>query len=76
MEQPNQVSNLEWDREKESGALLNVDYDSLAAYKRRRYLARQKTNQIDEMSNDINSLKQDFLEIKSILMQLVNNIEK
>ena len=29
-----------------------------------------------KMSDDINSLKEDFQEIKSILMQLVNNIDK
>tara|TARA_B100000900_G_C20594280_1_gene722775 strand:+ start:853 stop:1077 length:225 start_codon:yes stop_codon:yes gene_type:complete len=72
----NKVSSLEYRRDDESGALLNVDHNSLAAYKRRKHLANQKTVQINEMSNDINSLKQDFQEIKSILMQLVNNIDK
>ncbi len=76
MEQPNKVSNLEYNRDPDSGALLNVDHNSLAAYKRRKYLAKRKDSQINEMSNDINSLKQDFQEIKSILMQLVNNIDK
>ena len=72
----NKVSSLEYRREDESGTLLGVDQNSVAAYKRRKYLANQKANQINEMSNDINSLKQDFQEIKSILMQLVNNIDK
>ena len=76
MQQPNQVSTKEYQRDDESGALVNVDHNGLYAYKRRKFLANQRTNQIDEMSNDINSLKEDFQEIKSILMQLVNNIDK
>tara|TARA_B100000927_G_C16475944_1_gene473355 strand:+ start:8406 stop:8639 length:234 start_codon:yes stop_codon:yes gene_type:complete len=71
-----QVSSLEYNRDKESGALVNVDNSGLAAYKRRKYLANQRNSQITEMSDDINSLKEDFQEIKSILMQLVNNIDK
>ena len=71
-----QVSSLEYNRDEESGALVNVDNTGLAAYRKRKYLAKQRTSQITEMSNDINSLKQDFQEIKSILMQLVNNIDK
>ena len=76
MQQPNQVSTKEYQRDEESGALVNVDDNGLAAYKRRKFLSKKRNNQIDEMSNDINSLKEDFQEIKSILMQLVNNIDK
>ena len=71
-----QVSSLEYNRDPESGALVNVDGNGLAAYKRRKFLANQRNVQISEMSDDINSLKEDFQEIKSILMQLVNNIDK
>ena len=71
-----QVSKLEYNRDEECGALVNVDDNGLAAYKRRKFLSKKRNNQIDEMSNDINSLKEDFQEIKSILMQLVNNIDK
>ena len=71
-----QVSKLEYNRDEESGALVNVDDNGLAAHKRRKFLSKKRNNQIDEMSNDINSLKEDFQEIKSILMQLVNNIDK
>jgi len=71
-----QVSSLEYNRDSESGALINVDDNGLAAYKRRKFLANQRSSQITEMSDDINSLKEDFQEIKSILMQLVNNIDK
>ena len=76
MQQPNQVSTKEYQRDEESGALVNVDTNGLYAYKRRKFLSNQRTSQIDEMSNDINSLKEDFQEIKSILMQLVNNFDK
>jgi len=71
-----QVSSLEYNRDPESNALVSVDSNGLAAYKRRKFLANQRSSQITEMSDDINSLKEDFQEIKSILMQLVNNIDK
>ena len=72
----NRVSTENWGRDPDSGALVSVDNNGLAAYKARRAKMRQKDSQITEMSNDINSLKEDFQEIKSILMQLVNNIDK
>ena len=72
----NQVSTKHWGRDPSSGALLSTDNAGLAAYKARREKRKQKDSQLSEMSNDINSLKQDFQEIKSILMQLVNNIDK
>jgi|TARA_B110000967_G_C18409350_1_gene328440 hypothetical protein len=71
-----QVSSSEYERDNTSGGLINVDHNGLAAYKKRKFLSNKRTTQIDEMSNDINSLKEDFQEIKSILMQLVNNIDK
>ena len=37
---------------------------------------RQKDSQITEMSNDINSLKEDFQELKNILLQVMNSYNK
>ena len=76
MSKAGQVSSLEYNRDPESGALVSVDTNGLAAFKRRKFLANQRNVEISEMSDDINSLKKDFQEIKSILMQLVNNFDK
>ena len=76
MSKAGQVSSLEYNRDPEAGALVSVDTNGLAAYKRRKFLANQRNVEISEMSDDINSLKEDFQEIKSILMQLVNNFDK
>ena len=66
MEQPNKVSNLEWDREKESGALLNVDHDSLAAYKRRRYIAKQNATFVNVSSFTLNEKLTSALTVVNI----------
>ena len=58
-------------RDNETGALLSVDRAGLQAYKNK----KRQTIQIHEMSNDINSLKKEFSEIKSVLQQLVQKFE-
>ena len=45
-------------------------------HKARRARMRQKDSQITEMSNDINSLKEDFQELKNILLQVMNSYNK
>ena len=67
-----QVSSLEFNRDPESSALVSVDNNGLYAYKRRKFLANQRANEISEISDDINSLKQDFQEIKELLTTLIN----
>lgn len=72
----NQVSTKHWGRDPASGALLSTDNAGLAAYKARREKRKQKDSQLSEMSNDINSLKEDFQELKSILLQVMNSYNK
>ena len=76
MSNKNKVSTEDWGREPNSGALVSVDNNGLAAYKARRARMRQKDSQITEMSNDINSLKEDFQELKNILLQVMNSYNK
>lgn len=49
------------------GALINKDNQALAAYKKRKH----KEKRIEEMQSDIQSLKDDLQEIKSLLKGLV-----
>lgn len=47
------------------GALINKDNEALAAYKKR----KQKDKEVDEMREDITSLKSDMEEIKKLLQK-------
>lgn len=48
------------------GVLINTDNDSLSAYKNR----KKREHRIDEMQEDIQSLKGDLQEIKDLLRGL------
>lgn len=58
----------EYRRDEETHALLNTDIQGLTAYKAR----REKMRKIDALEADINMLKTDLVEIKSLLTQLLN----
>ena len=54
-------------RDLTNNAILNTDSSGLQAYKR----ARNKQREIDAMAEDLNSLKTDVDEIKSLLKALL-----
>jgi hypothetical protein len=57
------------------GALINVDSDSYSAYKKQRYHASQvnnELNKINSLENEMNGLKEDILEIKNLLLKVLN----
>ena len=56
-------------KDTDTKAVLNVDKDALNAYK----LQRKKLTKTFALEDEVNSLKQDFNEIKSLLSQLINN---
>ena len=68
-----EVSSLEWQRDEDSNALVSVDRNALMSYKKRKLLMKSKNDRIDEMSDHINSLRQDMTELKDILMQVINS---
>ena len=68
-----EVSSLEWQRDEDSNALVSVDRNALTSYKKRKLLMKSKNDRIDEMSDHINSLRQDMTELKDILMQVINS---
>jgi len=52
-------------RDKNSSAILSVDMDALSKYKMRREQERKRNEEIDE-------LKKDVSEIKSLLLQMID----
>ena len=68
------IINIENDRtivrDKNSKALLSVNYEGLKAYK----IQRNRNNKILEYENDINTLKQEVTEIRSAIELLVNKL--
>lgn len=52
-----------------NSAVLSVDSNSLKAYK----LRREQSREYEEAINDINNIKSELSEIKSLLTQLVGN---
>ena len=72
----NKVSRKHFSRDEDSGALLSVDNGALAAYKQR--IAKQQISKrnISKMSDDINSLKEEFQEMKDLLIQVTNSLKQ
>ena len=56
-------------RQEESRAILNTDSSSLISYKS----ARMKRQSIDDAIADINNVKEELIEIKLMIAQLVEN---
>ena len=56
-------------RQEESRAILNTDSGSLVSYK----AARIKRQSIDDAIADINNVKEELIEIKLMIAQLVEN---
>jgi tetrahydromethanopterin S-methyltransferase subunit B len=52
-------------KDKETGAILNTNMDSLSAYKQKRKKDIEQKNRIDKIENDIG-------DIKSMLKELIN----
>ncbi len=57
--------NYDLVRDKENSAILNVDADALSKYKMRREQERKRNEEID-------TLKKDVSEIKSLLLQMID----
>jgi len=56
-------------RRNTSGILMNTDRTALAAYKAR----KKQSVRMEEVCNDINSLKEDLADIKSALQAILKN---
>lgn len=60
-------------RDGHSKAIISTDVAGLTAYKARKNKEREQTNQLRQFENDINSVKQEMLDIKLLLQQILQN---
>lgn len=51
-------------------AVLNTNVDALAAYKKR----REKAKEIDQTISDINTMKQEMSDLKSLMQRILDKI--
>jgi hypothetical protein len=64
------------ERDKHSKAILNTDVDSYLKYKiQKRNMSdiNRSTQDLGIIRNEVNELKKDLTEIKSMLLQITNN---
>ena len=57
-------------RDMENQAILNTNVDALLAYKKR----RQKEREISDSLTDINNMKQDINELKTLMQRILDKI--
>jgi predicted adenine nucleotide alpha hydrolase (AANH) superfamily ATPase len=57
-------------RDMNNQAILNTNVDALSAYKKR----RQKEKEVTESLNDINTMKQDINDLKTLMQRILEKI--
>jgi hypothetical protein len=57
-------------RDMENQAILNTNVDALEAYKKR----RKKEIEVSQSLNDINTMKQDINELKTLMQRILEKI--
>ena len=72
MNYPNVEGHADLIRDPRTGAILNNDKSEYDNYIRMRAKRKEGTNRIDNMENDLKSLKDDINEIKTLLKALSN----
>ena len=60
-------------RDGHSKAIISTDVAGLTAYKARKNKDKEHTNQFRQFENDINNVKQEMLDIKLLLQQILQN---
>ena len=72
MNYPNVEGHADLIRDPRTGAILNNDKSEYDNYIRMRAKRKEGTNRIDNMEDDLKSLKDDINEIKTLLRALSN----
>jgi hypothetical protein len=70
----NRVSKKDFSRDPESGAIVSVNNDALDAYRQKIGKQQAQKRNISKMSDDINNLKEEFQEMKDLLIQVTNSL--
>ena len=60
-------------RDKTSGAIINSNVRDISGARTRKYLQKQEKERISRLENDIDSIKQDMTDIKSILLKMLED---
>ena len=64
--------NKDLARDMDTGAILNVNKEAFAGAKRAREKREKAKEQLETNTNDINSIKGELTEIKTMLRTLIN----
>ena len=64
--------NKDLARDMDTGAILNINTEAFAGAKRARELREKAKEQLETNTNDINSIKTELTEIKTMLGTLIN----
>lgn len=59
-------------KDPETGVVINNNYNELEAH----YMARQKAKELAEVKNNVDELKRNFNEIKTMLRQILEGTKK
>jgi hypothetical protein len=59
-------------RDTHSKGIVNVDNESLLAYKKQRSIGREQRNDLLSLQQDLNNVKSEMTEIKEMLAALLN----
>lgn len=59
-------------RDMNSRAILNIDSSGLNAYKAKKRAMLQQKSQINNLTDDVNQLREEMLEIKNLLVRLLD----
>lgn len=65
-------------RDVETGAIVNTNRTEYERYVKQKRLFQERNSQIEQINkhtNEINSIKDDLQEIKSMLLQMVKNVD-
>ena len=64
--------NKDLARDMETGAILNINKEAFAGVKRAREKREKAKEQLETNTNDINSIKNELTEIKTMLRTLID----
>ena len=65
-------SNKDLARDMDTGAILNINKEAFAGAKRAREKREKAKHQLETNTNDINSIKSEITEIKTMLRTLID----
>ena len=59
-------------RDKETGAILNTNKSEIERARKRKIISKKKEEEFDDMKTDIKELKNNMVEMKTLLNKIAN----